>query len=166
MYADGICLYVCSSDVDSAKTALQEEVSLVHKFLLECPLELNLTKTQFLLVHGASRPLARPVAPLMVAGITVPPVDKVKYLGLIIDECLSFTDQVSNVVSKVSAKLQVFRHSRSKFTVAAKRTFYPSFIQSMFDYGSTAYAYSLHTADYVRLLRTSKRAVRIVFGYP
>ena len=166
MYADDIYLYVCGSDADSATAALQEEVGLVHKFLLEYSLELNLTKTQFLLVHGASRRLARPVAPLMVAGKTVPPADKVQYLGLIIDECLSFTDQVSNVVSKVSAKLQVFCRSRSKFTVAAKRTFYLSFIQSVFEYGSTAYVHSLHTADYDRLLRISKRAVRLVFGYP
>ena len=138
----------------------------MHQFLQDHALELNLGKTQFLLIHRSPQQITRPLAPLVLAGTIVPPNDKVKYLGIIIDTHLAFTDQVSSVVGKVAAKLKVFRRTRSKLTVVAKRTFYLSFIQSTLEYGSNAYVHSLYSADFNRLVCTAKRAVRLIFGFP
>ena len=60
-------------------------------------------------------------------GEQILPVQTVKYLGIIVDEHLTFARQVESVCNKAHGKVATFRHGRRNITTAARRTFiFPS----------------------------------------
>ena len=163
LYADDICLYVSGKDVQDVMQKLESDLVRVQKFLTNKGLQLNETKTQFLMIRKKT---STSPPPLQLSSLTVSPSESVKYLGLVIDEFLSFSTHVDSLTSRVYAKLKAFRRVRNSLNVRARRTFYISFIQSMLEYASNAYVHCLHTATYDKLIKLSKRAQRYVFGYP
>ena len=86
------------------------------------------------------------------------------HLGVVIDEHLTFSSQVDQVIRKVDVKLGVFRHGRQNLAFSAKHTFYLSVIQSSIDYASSAYVHLLTSAQYHRLVVTHHRGMKEVFG--
>ena len=92
------------------------------------------------------------------------PVKTVKYLGIIVDEHLTFASQVESVCNKAHGKFARFCHGRRNITTAARRTFYLSIIQSTFDCASSAYFHFLHTNTYKTILTTSRICMRRIFG--
>ena len=75
--------------------------------------------------------------------------------------------QVASLRCKFTAKLKAFRQVRHLLTSGTRRSFYLCFIQSVLEYGSSAYVHSLLKHEYDQLIQLSKRAQRIVFfGFP
>ena len=163
LYADDTALYVADKNPETALTSLEDDILLVHQYFKSKGLTLNATKTQFLHIRTPATPCTRP---LHVLGVAIPASSQAKYLGLVIDDHLSFKGQVAALRQKVGAKLSTFYRVRGQLTTRAKRTFYLSFIQSTLEYGSNAYVHCLHAAQYDALVKLGKRALRAVFGYP
>jgi len=103
---------------------------------------------------------------LSVAATVIPPATSATYLGITLDEHLTFIPQVERLRKKVSSKLGTLVRIRSQLTCKAKRTFYLSFIQSTLEYASNSYVHALNTTTYNNLLGIAKRALRLVFGFP
>ena len=93
-------------------------------------------------------------------------MSSLKYLGVYLDEHLTFRKHVEHIERAVGKKLAVFRRVKCNLTTQAKRHFYISCVQSVLEYASNAYIHTLQAQQLNRLLRLSKRALRIVFGYP
>jgi len=103
---------------------------------------------------------------LRVSSTMIPPSSQVKYLGIVVDEFLTFAAQVDHVRKKVSQKLLMASRIRHQLTERARRTFYLSFIQSTLEYASVSYVHCLSTGLYNAIEKLSRRALRIVFGFP
>ena len=127
----------------------------------------NDSKTQFIIRRQKTK-CVPPNIRLRLGDVLISPTPTVKYLGLTIDEHLSFSSYVTEVEKKVGTKLAMFRKIRdnNNLTPAARKTFYCSFIQAHLEYGSNAFVHCLHTTQHDRLTRIANRAVRIVFGFP
>ena len=97
-------------------------------------------------------------------GATLLPTSSARYLGIIIDEHLSFAEQVTRVVTVVKQKVAAFRHGRRNLSLSARRLFYLSIIQPTLDYASLAYVHSLNQQNYDQLLRVSLYAIKEIFG--
>lgn len=164
LYADDVQLYVSNADPHKVVTMLERDVADVRVFLEGRGLNLNECKTEFLLLHRPSFHL--PLPSLRIGNTVIPPSVTARYLGLVIDHHLSFAAHISALRGKVAAKLQAFQRVRHQFTTHACRTFYLCFIQSTLEYGSNSFVHSLHKCDYDQLIRLSKRAQRVVFGFP
>ena len=87
----------------------------------------------------------------------------VKYLDIIVDEHLTFANQIESVCNKAHGKVATFRHGRRIITVAARRTFYLPIIKSTLDYASSAFFHSLHTNTYNKILTTRRICTRDVY---
>lgn len=164
LYADDTSLYISEKDQETAISNLEGDIGRVSKFLSEKRLCLNPAKTQFLVLRKPGVP--PPARPLVINGSLVAGCQQAKYLGLVIDEHLTFKAQVDNVRKRVGSKLGALFRCRRLLTAYAKRAFYLSFIQSTIEYACTSYVHCLHSTEYDALVRISKRALRIVFGYP
>ena len=62
-----------------------------------------------------------------------------KYLGVVIDQHLSFNNHIEHVVNKVSRKLGVFRRLRIFIPMAAAERLYKTMILPIFDYCGVAW---------------------------
>ena len=71
---------------------------------------------------------------LTISGVHIEASKHVRYLGVEIDEHLTFNPQLASLRQKVGAKLSAVYRIHSHLTPKAKRTFYLSFLQSTLEY--------------------------------
>ena len=83
-----------------------------------------------------------------------------------IDDTLTFGDQVDHIRADIARKLTAFRRGRNSLDSNSRRAFYLSVIQSKLEYASNAYVHSLRQTEYDTLMSVSRRALRVVFGFP
>ena len=164
LYADDIAFYIIGRHIPAIMQQLQADLSALALHLDERGLVLNPTKTQFLLLRRPNTPGIDEEAYLTCKGSTIIPASTVKYLGILIDEHLTFRPQVKRVCSAVFGKLAAFKHGRRNLSLFAKRTFYLSIIQSTLDYASNSYVHSLGSRLFNRLVTVSHIAMKKVFG--
>lgn len=70
---------------------------------------------------------------------TLERVAKFSYLGVVLDENLSWKDHVEYVNSKVSRSLGLLSHVQSYLTLEASRQVYTSLLQPSFDYADVVW---------------------------
>ena len=115
------------------------------------------------------RPKSKPLDPdvnVQIEDVTITPSAHVKYLGIVLDEHLSFGVHIAQLERKIGCKLGMFRKARDHLTIDAKRAFYICSIQSILEYGSNSFAHCLSASLRDRVVRLSNRALRIVFCMP
>ena len=161
LYADDTNVYVADKTADAAIEKLEKDLHSVSEFLHSRELELNPAKTQ-----QRRKPTVQASRQLRFCGTVVEQSSCAKYLGITIDEHLTFCQQVDALRNKVSAKVNAFRRCRTMLTNAARRIFYLSFVQSTLENASNAYVHSLRQHEYDSLTRISRRSLCTVFGYP
>ena len=119
-------------------------------------IELNGQKTQEMCfgrsqVKGASHPLSQP---LRIIGQTVETVSNCKYLGTVVDENLTFTDNVDHIYKKAQQRLFLLRKLRS-FNVStdALQLVYRSLIESVLSFNLVSWYVNLSVKNKARLAR-------------
>ena len=162
IYADDICFYYSGDKAADITNRLTKDLNNLDAYLSNKGLLLNPNKTQFLLLHRASS--SQDQCSISCRGVDIKSSPMAKYLGLLIDETLSFKDQVEHVCDTVHKKLGAFRHGRRNLSHAARRMFYLSVLQSTLDYASSAYCHCLSQSLYNRLVVCSHNAMKKTFG--
>ena len=163
LYADDIALCAMAKSLATVFAKLQADLDSLLLYLDERGLVLSPQKPQLLIIRRPKRAMELGLE-LKCKGEQIVPVQAVKYLGIIVDEHLTFASHVESVCNKAHGKVAIFRHGRRNITTAAQRTFYLSIIQSPLDYASSAYFHCLHTNTYNKILTTSRICMRRIFG--
>ena len=165
LYADDIALHKKSRNIVKLCADLTEDLKILDEYMSTRGLLLNLKKTQFLVVHKTSVWHQIPSAcHLFCRYVTIDRVQSATYLGIVIDEHLTFSSQVDQVIRKVDAKLGAFRYGRQNLTFSTNLTFYLSVIQSFIDYDSSAHMHLVTSGQHHRFIVTSQRRMKKVFG--
>ena len=94
-------------------------------------------------------------------GKTLQRVAKFSYLGVVLDENLSWKDHVEYVNSKVSSRLGLLTRTRSCLTLEASKQVYTSLLQPLFDYADVAWG-EISEGCCKELHRLQNRAARII----
>ena len=86
-----------------------------------------------------------------------------KYLGVILDPCLSWNDHIDYIASKISSRLGMLRKARKIIPRASCITLYDSMVLPLFDYCSAVWSgCGITNREYLN--RLQRRAVRIIEG--
>ena len=88
------------------------------------------------------------------------------YLGVFLDNHLSWEAQILHITRKVSQMTGVLLRTGQQLALPAKRTFYMAIIAADIEYGSNAFSSSLSTASKEKLIRLFKRGVRAIIRAP
>ena len=111
-FADDIILDYSDSDLDTVCKTFTTAVTRLSDWLSEIGLLLNTSKTQVMVIQPRGLTGNIPVVKCKDQALTV--TSTVKYLGVTIDDQLSWQPHVSSVVQKASvATSQLWRHGRS-----------------------------------------------------
>ena len=87
-------------------------------------------KTNFVLFHTPNKPLVRNVREIATENMVINRVDAVKYLGITIDEKLTWNTHVEYVCNSLIKFFCIFKQLRHKVTTNIVRQFYHAFIYS------------------------------------
>ena len=160
IYADDILFDYSSRSLSTISNCLSDTVSALANWLSNRHLILNSKKTKVLCISSSSRSTAN--IQVTCNGQQLEQTASARYLGVILDDKLSWTPHVDHVVGKVSSKLRAFWRVRQMLSLFAAKLFFQSVILNDILYASNAFYSGLSITDLDRIIRLSKSAVRCV----
>ena len=153
LYADDTILYCFSDSVQKAAHNLQLAFDVVQKSLLDLKLALNADKTKFMMfTKGRVFDNTDPHL-YTLNGTAIERVPHYKYLGIWLDEKLTFNTHIECLTKNLRMKLGFFYRNRSCFPMHTRKRLIEALFLSALDYGDIIYrnasATSLKTLDAV-----------------
>ena len=139
MYADDTVLFYSSKDVNEIERALCRDLQLLESWLRDNSLFLNKSKTECVLFGTASRLSTVTNFSIYVSGSLIERVSEFKYLGVVLDESLSWTAHVKYILGKAGKRVGMLSQIRTNVTTNTADLIYKSFILPVIDYCDTVW---------------------------
>ena len=156
-----ICFYLEKNPDDLIRIMNEEMVKVVDWLQLN-RLSLNLDKTYFILFRR-KRVKTSLSEDLIINNIKIGVTERTKFLGVIIDQNLSFQSHILYIKGKVAPGIGILYKSRPYFSLEIMRMLYNAFVYPYFTYCIEVWgnAYQSYLEPLVKL---QKRAVRTITG--
>ena len=139
LYADDTILYCFSDSVQKSVHVLQIAFNLFQKSLLDLKLALNAEKTKFMLFTKGRVFTEYNPHLYSLNGISIERVPHYKYLGIWLDEKLTFNTHINILTKSLRMKLGFFYRNRSCFPWTTRKRLIESLFLSALDYGDIIY---------------------------
>ena len=102
LFADDACLSLDDADVDVLQRRMTSELILIQRWLVANKLSLNLLKTKYLIFTSLSKQHHTSQFNLSINDKPIERANSIRYLGVILDETLSFKQHIAKLRSKLS----------------------------------------------------------------
>ena len=161
MYADDTVIYFSDSCPDVIKQVLQNDLTNVEKWLVSNRLILNQSKTKWMLFGTRQKLKHCPDYKIELHGKIIDRVSSFCYLGVTLDENLSWNEHVELICKRVRKRLGLLSRIRPYLTLKGAKCVYNCLVQPIFDYTDTVWD-GLSIGCSNSLQRLQNRAARII----
>ena len=162
LYADDTGILVAGKRISEIESILSNDLELISEWLVDNKLSLHLGKTESILFGSKPKLRSNPQLHVSCNGVSITPSSSVKYLGAIMDQCLSGESIAKSVISKANSRLK-FLYRKSKFlTFHTRKLLVMSLIQCHFDYACSFWYPGLTQSLKTRLQTTQNKVIRFV----
>ena len=163
LFADDTTLLDSDSNLTTLINRFNIELVSIVNWLNANRLSLNIDKTNFMTFRPKNR--NDPSPDIMISGTKINQVDKAKFLGVIIDSKLSWSDHTKHVIKKISKGIGIIIKARKYFNQDTLLNLYNTMVLPYISYcihvwGKSA---SIHI-NKIHILQ--KKIVRIISGVP
>ena len=143
---------------------MNNELKNIQSWFNSNKLSLNASKTKYIFFHSQAHsdniPLKLPT--LEINTTTIVRESVIKFLGVLLDENLSWKTHINTIENKISKNLGILYKARLVLNQKSIKQLYFSFIHSYLNYGNMAWG-STNKTKLNQLLRHQKHASRIIF---
>ena len=164
-FADDTCITYSARKIKSLETVLNHDLKILSDWLKANRLSLNAKKSKLIIFKSKRKLIPSESFSIKVNGFKLEPTDNVKYLGLYLDQNLSFDyhiNQLSKKLSRSNGILSKLRHFTSKETLISV---YYSLFYSHILYGCPVWSLTaLYNINYISILQ--KKCIRIINFLP
>ena len=162
LFADDSNMFLSGNDPNDLIRTMNIEMIKVIEWLRLNKLSLNLKKTHFM-VFRRQRAKVTITEKLIVDKVEIDKVDHTKFLGVVIDQNLSFQNHIQYIKGKISRGIGILYKCRLLFNQNTKISLYNAFIYPYFNYCISIWG---NTFDcFLKpLIILQKRAVRLIVG--
>ena len=161
LYADDTSVTCTAEDIDELCNDLRAEVDNIAEWLWQTKLSLNIDKTEYMVV-GHKRQTNRIHGPLEV-NINEGPikrVKKVKYLGVTVDENLTWNEQHNSLKGKIKGALLFLRKLKNTLPQTKLDQVYKALLESHLRYSDELWGSLSNTKlDHLQRLQTRARTL-------
>ena len=170
MYADDTAISYSSDRREELDLVINAELSYIEKWLQGNKLSLNIVKTQAMVI-GSRPKLSKLKSDLgtlpsfEIGGLDIDLVNKTKYLGVMIDNCLSWDSQIRAVNQKVSRAIGLLKYARNFVETDTMANLYRSIIEPHLSYCCSVWG-SCGTTKLNVLQKLQNKVARIVTRSP
>ena len=134
LYADDTCVVLNGKSLNLIVETVNAELQLLSTWLKSNKLSLNTTKTYYAVFHRAKMKLPMNSIQLFMDKTNLREVECIKYLGVILDNKLSWIQHISYVKNKISKGIGIMYKARNYITKKALIGLYHSYIYPYFIY--------------------------------
>ena len=138
-------------------TCINAELAKVNDWLAVNKLSLNVKKTKFMVFHTAQKNISPYIPDLEIGGIKIDKVSNFNFLGLTINENLSWKPHVDIIANKLSKYIGILNRLKRYLPNHILRTLYFSLIQSQLNFSLLAWGFNCG-----RLKVLQKKVIRII----
>jgi len=162
LYADDTNIFMSGQDVDSMTALFNNDLASLSEWLRSNRLSLNLSKTHSMIF--STNPSHRDKALLLsMNGTAIETVRLTTFLGVKIDNALTWSDHVAHVASKISKSIGIMKKASRVLNRESMLTLYRSLIMPYLQYCNLIWG-NAAKSHLQRLMLLQKRALRIVNG--
>ena len=138
LFADDINVFCSDSNVKTLFETANQELSQINDWFLANKLSLNLEKTKYMLFHKCTDqvniPLKLPL--LQLNSNIIERENSIKFLGVVLDEHLTWEKHIQLIENKVSKNVGVLHKTSKLINSKCLRSIYFSFIHSYINYAN------------------------------
>ena len=125
---------VADKSVLTIEILLQKELEVVSEWLVDNKLSLHLGKTESILFGSKIRLKSQSNLQISCKGTNIESKEIVKYLGAVLEQCLSGESMVKLIIQKANARLKFLFRKQKFLNLHSKKLLVMSLIQCHFDY--------------------------------
>ena len=156
-YADDVEFWRVHSDIFQVIIDIQIAILNLQEWCAKWRISINTSKTNYMIFYSKKNTKSSPPQiPLTIDGDSLKVVSSQRVLGIIIDDNLSFTPHIENIVRKCKqaySRLTRFPDMRPDLAVQL----YKSYIRSKLEYGAVVWGHTIHTQKHLKLLDEAQR---------
>ena len=139
LFADDTAIFLNHKDVDVLMQDGKETMKEIMTWFETNKLSLSLGKSNFILFHGKQKNSQRQITNITIGQEAIPRIYLAKYIGLTLDENLSWDTHTDNVCNNLVKYFSIFYNIRDIITIRVARAIYFSCIHSRVKYGIETY---------------------------
>lgn len=158
LYADDTLIFNESETDEQCNIKLMEDMINVNTWLKMNKLKLNENKTKIMEINVINS------TNFEINNKVIEKVDKIKYLGCIIDKHLNFKDHIEYLCKKVGKKIGFFKRIRKKVTTITAINIYNAIIKPHFEFCSTILYTCCADSQLERMQKLQNKAMRSIIG--
>ena len=163
MFADDTNLFCSGSDIQSLFRIANRELEKISTWFKANKLSLNESKTKFTFFHKPREkdnlPLKLPT--LKINQKEIKRTSSIKFLGIMIDENLSWNDHIQIIENKLSKNVGLLYKAKSFLSEKAITSIYFPFFHSYLTYGNIAWG-STSMSKLKKIASKQRQAVKII----
>jgi len=137
LFADDTTIYSSHKNIDTAINMMNNELQRVAKWFDANKLSLNVSKTQTMLLSRKKK--LTPSISVFIKEQEIIRVAKTKFLGVVVDEHLTWKDHIALISNKISKSCGIIFQIRNSLTDSAKKLIYNSLIHPYVTYCLNVY---------------------------
>ena len=137
LFADDTNIYFEASDLFTIQKVVNHELMYVKKWLDGYKLALNVDQTNFVIFHSHAKKLTEPIA-LKFGRKKITQADHVRFLGVLLDETLSWKPHFVELSRKLARPVGIFYKLRYYVPLDTLRSVYYALFHPFLTYGIVA----------------------------
>ena len=137
---------------------INKELEKISTWLQVNKLTLNVAKSKFMMFSSKKKLKKLPNLTLKLSGTIIERVDSFNFLGLLIDETLSWNPHKKHISIKISQTIGILKKLKKSLPTHILKTLYNSMILSKLNYGLLVWGHGNTT----NILKLQKKAIRTI----
>lgn len=162
LFADDTVIFIAERDEKVAIRKIRDGIKSLNKWFKVKKLKLNVQKTKSMVISNKKQ-LDYTELKIHIEGVEVEKVDVFKYLGVIIDQKLTFSAHIDSVIKKVARKYGMLIRLKSQLTFWSKIFLYKTLVAPHIDYCSSVLFLASET-HLKRLQRLQNKFMRYILN--
>ena len=165
LFADDADLFFSNSNIRPLFETANQELSQINDWFLPNKLSLNVEKTNicYFINLQIKKNISLKLPSLQLNGNIIERENSLKFLGVILDEHLTWKKHIQLIENKVSKNVGALYKTSELINSKRLRSIYVFFIHSYINYANIAWA-STNKTKLKKLLGKQKQAPRIIFN--
>lgn len=161
LFADDTVLIVIGNNIKLAEQKTNNYLKLINDYTNENKLMLNIAKSKWMMIGNKTNNNAQ--INIQIGSTELEKVEKMKYLGVTIDNELKLDTHIDSIQKKTASKIGYFKRISRKLTFHTKKIVYNAIVTPHLNYCSTILI-SCNNEQIDSLQKLQNRAMRIILN--
>lgn len=163
MYADDTNLFISGSNLSDLTNSLNNELCKYMTWMNSNKLSVNIDKTNYMIFKSKRSKLDSNTGKLYLNGVEIVKVSSVKFLGVILDETLSWIPHINYIKTKVAKGIGIIAKARKYLNSSSLISLYYSFIYPYLIYCVEVWGCACKT-HLLPIMKIQRKALRIILS--